>query len=197
MVRKDIPYEDYEGNEQVETAWFNLTKAEVLKMDITEEGGLYGMMRKAVDSSNSEEILRVFENLISKSYGQRSSDGKKFIKNDVLREEFLCSEAYSELFIELSTNVESAVQFFAGIMPKGMNDVIEKILSQKDISQEEMSAMMNAEMVKLGKAEPESATADVVDLVSTPVVPDSANIDAMVEQRARELVAKDIQNSGE
>lgn len=117
MLKKTITYTDYDGNERTEDFYFNLTKAEVAEMEMSYTGGMEKMLRKIVAEKDSKRIVEVFKDLILRSYGEKSADGKRFIKNQELRDAFAQTEAYSELFMELASDAEAAAAFVNGILP--------------------------------------------------------------------------------
>ena len=121
MLKKTIKYTDYDGNEREEDFYFNLSKAEVTEMELSKEGGMSEYIKKISATQNGPELIKLFKDIIIKSYGEKSLDGKRFIKNKELTEAFTQTEAYSELFIELASNADEAVKFINGIMPKNMN----------------------------------------------------------------------------
>lgn len=127
MIKKTVKYVDYNGQEQVEDLYFNLTKAELLEMQTSYPGGLAEHMQKVVDTKDSVELIKLFKDLLLKSYGKKSDDGKRFIKNQELRDEFVQTEAYSELFMELATNADSAAEFVNGIVPAGLVEEAKKL----------------------------------------------------------------------
>lgn len=124
MLKKTITYTDYDGNERKEDFYFNLNKAEIMEMEMSTSGGMAEMLQKIVDSQDAPAIIKAFKELVLKSYGQKSPDGKRFIKNAALREEFEQTEAYSQIFMELATNAEEAAKFVNGIIP---NDVAKEL----------------------------------------------------------------------
>lgn len=117
MLVKQITYTDFNGDERTETFYFNLSRAEVLEMEIKHPGGYAEYLQRLVDSKNREELLSVFKTLILNSYGEKSEDGKHFRKDPELSKAFEQSEAYSELFVELISSAEAASAFVNGIMP--------------------------------------------------------------------------------
>lgn len=117
MLKKSLKYTDFDGNERTEDFYFNLTKAEVTEMEMSTEGGLTRMLEKIVAEKDSKRIIEAFKDLILRSYGEKSPDGKRFVKNQELRDAFSQTEAYSDLFMELATNAEAAAAFVAGIIP--------------------------------------------------------------------------------
>ena len=120
MLKKTIKYTDYDGNEREEDFYFNLSKAEITEMELSKEGGMSEYIKKISATQNGPELIKLFKDIIIKSYGEKSLDGKRFIKNNELTEAFTQTEAYSELFIELASNADESAKFINGIMPKNM-----------------------------------------------------------------------------
>lgn len=117
MLKKTITYTDYSGNERTEDFYFNLSKAEVMEMEMSTSGGLAQMITKIVAAQDAPAIIDIFKKLILKAYGEKSPDGRRFIKNDELSTAFSQTEAYSQLFMELATNADEAAKFVNGIVP--------------------------------------------------------------------------------
>lgn len=117
MLKKTINYTDYNGMERKEDFYFNLNKAEVAEMELSTEGGLAEMIQKIVSSKDTPSIVKIFKDLILKAYGEKTPDGKRFVKSKELSDAFAQTEAYSELFMELATDAETASAFVNGIMP--------------------------------------------------------------------------------
>lgn len=130
MIKKTVTYVDYNGEERTEDFYFNLSKAELMEMQMSVEGGLAEKLQKIVSSKDTVEIIKLFKELLLKSYGVKSDDGKRFIKSDAIREAFTQTEAYSELFMELATDAEKASAFVNGIVPSGIAEQA-KSLQQK------------------------------------------------------------------
>lgn len=120
MIKKTINYTDYNGVERSEDFYFNLTKAELMEMELGTTGGFTEYVQSIVDAQDAPTIMKIFKELILKAYGQKSLDGKRFIKNDQIRDEFTQTEAYSQLFMELATNEEEASKFVNGIIPQDL-----------------------------------------------------------------------------
>lgn len=118
MLKKLIKYTDYNGFEREEYFYFNLTKAEVTEMELSVDGGLTKIIEKIVGEKDTKRLIELFKELILKAYGEKSPDGKVFIKNAEVRERFSCTEAYSELFMELATDAKAAENFVNAILPK-------------------------------------------------------------------------------
>ena len=122
MITKTIKYTDYDGVEREDKFLFNLSKAEVVEMETAIDGGLTGTIKKISETKDLSSLVQIFKKLILESYGEKSIDGKRFIKvNDAgvpLSIGFSQTEAYSELFMELATNADSAIEFINGIIPQ-------------------------------------------------------------------------------
>lgn len=117
MLKETMTYTDYNGVERTEDFYFNLTKAEIMEMEMGTTGGMAEMIQRIVAAQDGPAIIKIFKDLVLKAYGQKSPDGKRFIKNDALREEFEQTEAYSQLFMKLATDADAAAKFVNGIMP--------------------------------------------------------------------------------
>lgn len=118
MLKKVIKYTDYDDVEREETFYFNLTKAELMEMQLLEEGGLDKAISRILETQNIPETIKIFKELILKSYGEKSPDGKRFIKSKEIVEAFTQTEAFSNLYMELATDDRAASEFVNGIIPK-------------------------------------------------------------------------------
>lgn len=127
MLKKSITYTNFNEEEVTEDFFFHLSKAEIVELELSEEGGLSEALKKIIASQDGKEIIARFKAIILDSYGQRSADGKRFVKNQKIREEFESSEAYSVLFMELVTDAGKAAEFVNGIIPQGMQEEALKI----------------------------------------------------------------------
>ena len=117
MLKKTITYTDYNGVERKEDFYFNLTKAEIMEMEMSISGGLTEMINRIVAAQDAPAIVKIFKELVLKAYGVKSPDGKRFIKSDELATEFAQTEEYSQLFMELATDADAASAFVNGIVP--------------------------------------------------------------------------------
>lgn len=122
MLVKSITYTDYNGNERTEEFHFNLSNAEVAEMELSITGGLTNMINRVIAAQDNPTIMKIFKELIVKSYGVKSPDGKKFIKNEETINDFLQTEAYSILFMELCTDAQKAAAFFKAVLPTPKNE---------------------------------------------------------------------------
>ena len=121
MIKKTVTYTDYNEVERTENFYFNLSKAEVMEMEMGTEGGMAESIQKIIDAKDAPAIIRVFKDLVLKAYGVKSDDGRRFMKTkpDGTRyaDDFKETEAYSQIFMELATDADAAAKFINGIVP--------------------------------------------------------------------------------
>ncbi len=117
MLKKTVEYEDYNGNKRTEDFYFNLTEAEIMEMQLSTSGGLAEMIRRIIAAQDNPAIIKVFKELVLKAYGEKSPDGKRFMKSEEISRDFEQTEAYSKIFMELATDADSAAAFVNGIVP--------------------------------------------------------------------------------
>ena len=122
MVVKKIKYTDFNGVEREEEFMFNLTEAEITEMELMTDGGLSDSIKKIISAQDTPEIIKTFKMLLLKSYGEKSADGRRFIKSEELTEAFTQTNAYSQFFMELATDDKAAIAFINGIIPDSMRE---------------------------------------------------------------------------
>ena len=115
MYKITKKFEDFNGVEKEQDFYFNLTKADILK--ISEDGGMDQRLERLVKTKDMKEAIKVFEGLLLMAYGVKTDDGR-FVKNDQVRAEFASSAAYSEIYFDLATDPEAAKKFVEGVVPK-------------------------------------------------------------------------------
>lgn len=120
MLKKTVKYVDYNGVERVEDFYFNLSKAEVAEMELSVEGGFSKMLQEIVNSKDNVRIVQLFKEMVLKAYGEKSQDGRRFVKSKEISEAFAQTEAYSEIFMELALDEKAAAAFVNGIMPANL-----------------------------------------------------------------------------
>ena len=121
MLTKTIEYPDYNGVQRKEDFSFNLNKAELMEMEMSTAGGLAELITKIVAAQDAPQLIKLFKDLILKAYGEKSSDGKRFVKSKELSDAFSQTEAYSILFMELAENADEASKFINGIIPSDLS----------------------------------------------------------------------------
>ena len=160
MLKKTITYQDFNGDEVVEDFFFHLSKAELVEMELSHKGGLSDALQRIIAAEDGKGIVDEFKKIILGAYGKRSEDGKRFVKNANIREEFESSEAYSSLFMELVTDTDAAVEFINGIVPQNLAEDTAKITGAdlevvkpkpSLISRKDIAAMSPEDLQKLGE----------------------------------------------
>lgn len=126
MLKKTITFTDYNGVERTEDFYFNLNKAEVMEMEMGTTGGFADMINGIIAAKDVPALISIFKDMILKAYGQKSPDGRRFIKSKELSEEFSQTEAYVSLYMELAMDDEAAANFVNGIMPHDLVNEVQK-----------------------------------------------------------------------
>lgn len=126
MYKETVKYIDYNGVERTEDVYFNLSKAELMEMQLSTAGGFDTMINKLIKAQDQPTLVKVFKDIMLRSYGVPSPDGRRFVKTKELAEEFTQTEAYSDLYMKFITDSEAAAKFINGIMPKSLIEQMSK-----------------------------------------------------------------------
>lgn len=118
MLKKTVTYTDYNGVERTEDFYFNLTRSELMEMHLTTEGGMDEKISSIIKAKSQPELEKLFKEILLKSYGKKSPDGRLFMKNDEIRAEFEASPVYDELYMKLFTDENAAADFVNGVIPQ-------------------------------------------------------------------------------
>ena len=121
MLKKVIKYTDYNGVEREEPFYFNLNKAELVELEMSVDGGLTEFITRVVQTQDQKELIKLFKRFILMAYGEKSDDGKRFIKSKEISDAFASTEAYSELFMELMSSTENMTNFVNALAPQGVS----------------------------------------------------------------------------
>lgn len=121
MIKKTMTYTDFNGVERTEDFYFNLTKAELLKMEMGIVGGLTEKITRIIAAKDQPTIIAIFEELIQNAYGVKTADGRGFVKRKEDLDAFISTQAYSDLYMELATDDKKAADFINGIIPPDLN----------------------------------------------------------------------------
>lgn len=141
MLKKTITYEDYNGLERTEDFYFNLSKPELLNWELGVAGGLTELLNKLVNAKDTPELVEYFQELILRSYGEKSPDGKRFIKNDELSEAFKQTPVYDIIYMELLEDEDAAAEFVKSVLPKD----IEKMVREQEASGKDLTLPASSE----------------------------------------------------
>lgn len=178
MLKKSITYEDLNGEEVTEDFYFHISKAELIELEMSQDGGFSEWLTNVVAAEDGKTIISEFKNIILSAYGVRSEDGRRFIKSQELRDEFEQTEAYSALFVDLVTNTDSAIEFVNGVIPKGLAEEVAKLnLSNPSTDDQEK-----------GKEIPESTDADnPTTIIKSPIRLTRAEVENMPKEEFDKL----------
>ena len=132
MLKKTVTYSDYNGVERTETFYFHYTEAEILDMEMSTEGGFAERIQKIIDAKDQVSLMKLIKKFVIDAYGIKSEDGKRFIKNDKVKTEFLESPAYSKIWMELVMDDEVAADFVNNVIPSDMKGTLEDLIKAKE-----------------------------------------------------------------
>lgn len=132
MIKKVIKYIDYNDVEREETFWFNLSKSELSRMALMQDGDMAEKIREMVKAKDTKAIMQIFEDIISKSYGIKSDDGKRFMKSEEISRSFVESPAYDELYFELIQDGEKMAAFISALLPKDLAEEAKKLQAEEE-----------------------------------------------------------------
>jgi hypothetical protein len=127
LLKKSITFETFNDETVTEDHYFHLSKADLVELEVSHQGGMSGWIDRIVASQDGKELIDEFRKLILWAYGKKSDDGRRFIKTAELRDDFQSSPAYEALFMELVTDADAAAEFVNGIVPKGLGKDMEKM----------------------------------------------------------------------
>lgn len=150
MLKKYITYTDFNGRERKEAFYFNISKAELIEMEYTSASGMEDLLQSIIDSKDNIRLFNLFKELIHRSYGVKSEDGRRFIKSKEISDAFMQTEAYTNLLIELmgDNSAQNVADFIKGIMPL------------EGISSAEVDKAFEQATKKVEEAYPESVVAE-------------------------------------
>ena len=131
MIKKTVTYTDYNEEQRTETFYFHYTEAEILDMEMSEEGSFVDRIQRIIDAKDKTALMKLIKKFVIDAYGVKSEDGKRFMKNDELKTAFLECPAYSDIFMEMVTNDEIAAEFVNGVIPSTMKDRVAKLSNGK------------------------------------------------------------------
>lgn len=131
MLKHTLTYEDFDGEEVTEELYFNLSKPELLEMEVEHDEGMYEWINRIVKIKDRKTLIAEWKKLILMAYGEKSADGRSFVKTDELREAFSHTAAFQKFFMDLSTDDEVAATFIKGILPKDLSQEVAKAMAEE------------------------------------------------------------------
>lgn len=127
MFKRTETYTDYNGVERTEDFYFNLTESELIEVEIGTAGGLAETVRALIASKDIKTVIAIFKDLVFKAYGEKSPDGKRFMKSYEISKAFSETEAYNQIFMDLATNADAAAAFINGIIPAKLKERVSNV----------------------------------------------------------------------
>ena len=122
MIKKTVTYTDFDGNERTEDFYFHLTEQELSEWELSVDGGLSGVLTRIINSKDDKKLIEIFKELLIKSYGVKTPDGRSFIKNKESLDSFIYTQAFSDIYMELATDDKAASEFVNGVIPAHLVD---------------------------------------------------------------------------
>lgn len=135
MLKREIKYEDFNGENVSEVVYFNISKPELIELEVEFNEGYGKMLERIIETKDNKELIKRFKEIVLLAYGVKSDDGRRFIKSDALREEFSQTAAYQELYMDIASNDNTAVEFLTGILPKDLRgELVKTVTETSDVS---------------------------------------------------------------
>lgn len=169
MLKKDVTYENFDGDTVTETFHFHLSKVALAKLQVS-EGGYEAYINRMMAARNAEQALNEIEKIVKLSIGEKSANGNRFIQNDEITNDFLASPAYEALFLDLCTSTDKQIEFITAVIPKGLDVDLDKIIREQGQSEDKM--------------------ADLNKRVSMPKTVDESSITRQTQEVQREQVRR-------
>jgi len=141
VIKQTVKYTDFNGQEQSQDFYFHLSRPELVRLEVSMEGGFQAYVQQIAQAEKMKELLEVFDKLLEMSYGKKSDDGQRFEKTPEMLAEFKSSPAYEKLWFDLATNAELGAAFINGVMPQGLD---------KDVNQLQLRAQEAATAAAVG-----------------------------------------------
>lgn len=126
MIKKTVTFTDFDGNKRTEDFYFHLTEQELTEWELSVDGGLSGVLTRIVNSQDTKMLIGIFKDLLIKSYGVKTPDGRGFVKNEEVLNNFTCTQAFSDIYMELATDDKAAAEFVNGVMPSSLAEKAKK-----------------------------------------------------------------------
>lgn len=131
MIQLTRTYKDFNGNERTENCLFNLTEAEVLDLELSENGGLSEVMKLLAEKQDIKRVVKIFKSIFNMSYGEKSPDGRTFEKTPEILSKFMSTQVYSDIYYELVTDADKAAAFINGVIPTSLRDKMNEKQSEE------------------------------------------------------------------
>ena len=135
MFKKTIKYVDYKGNEREEDFYFNITKSELVEMELAQKGGMSEYLEKITKAQTKDELVLWFKKIILKAYGEKSDDGRRFMKSEEISKAFSETEAFNQLYMELIVDEKKAAEFVNAVVPEFTEEELGQLSEKPQLEQ--------------------------------------------------------------
>ena len=170
MLKRDITYRNFDDQEVTETFYFNLTKTEILNLELEHgRGGLEEFIKNITKTEDNHRLMKEFQRIVLMAYGVKSEDGKRFMKSDELRDDFAHSAAFDELIIEMLTSDTSAAEFMKGVLPSDVRAEADRLEQLPRPNIQPAENLRKTEVVELPQAAEPVQSAQGAPLMRPPV----------------------------
>jgi len=132
MYKKNITYTDFNGDERTDAFYFNLSDAEILELQVSYGGDMSRIMSNMLEKRDAKGLLGIITDLIRTSYGEKSSDGKRFMKNQEVKDSFVTTDAYSKLVLELLNDEKEFEKFMTNVIPAAKREALNEALLKRE-----------------------------------------------------------------
>lgn len=132
MYKKNITYTDFNGDERTDAFYFNLSDAEILDLQVSYGGDMSRIMSNMLEKHDAKGLLGIITDLILTSYGEKSNDGKRFMKNQEIRDGFVTTDAYSKLVLDLLNDEKEFEKFMTNVIPSAKREALTDIIRKRE-----------------------------------------------------------------
>ena len=133
MFTKEITYTDFNGEKRTENFYFNFTNAELIEKEWGTSGGFSEWIKRIINTKDVPSLIAIFKDIILSAYGEKSLDGRRFVKSPEISKAFSETNAYSVLFVELVSDTDAAVKFMNALAPSA-DDIPDNIKNKQQSS---------------------------------------------------------------
>ena len=144
MLKKEITYEDFDGDKVTETFYFNISKSELIQMEVEHKEGFQARMARIIKAGDNKTLIQEFKEIILMAYGVKSDDGRSFVKSDETRDAFSHTAAFEHLFMELALDANAGADFIIGVVPKDLAETVAK-MAKEESGKQKSTAELPAE----------------------------------------------------
>lgn len=119
MIKKTITYTDWNGDSRTEDFYFNLSKVEIAELEygLVPGRSLSESIKTLINANDMATVIDVIKQILLKSYGEKSPDGKRFMKSPEISRSFEENPAFEIVYMELATNADYAADFISNLVP--------------------------------------------------------------------------------